>query len=383
MKKLNVLLIFFGLMAFITGMTAFVFNGILDILALDLNISIASSGLLSTSNTLGAALGTPLTLLAFSKVNRKKLIISLLVAGMISLFGITVASNFTQLLIFRFINGLTFSSYVVLSVATIISLADPKKRGRSVSYLAMGTNVALIIGIPLTRILADVMDWRIIFYGLAIGTGLIAVYFAYALPKPQNHNERLSLKDDLSYLKSLRVLFILLFTFTMFISFSALFTYVTPFITLRFATLIPWMSLILVAVGLATLIGSTIGGRLNDKVGYSSAMLIGGILRIIFLASLLIFARNMYLTIVFVFLASVAEWIIGLQMNLGIVQNTHHEANFVLSLNSTAAQFGLTFGSVFAAIAISNYGIASIVWIALASAVLSVGLHLFARKNFE
>ena len=67
MKKANLTLLVFALMNFVITMTAFVFNGILDKVAVSLNVSIANSGLLNTMYAYGAAFGVPVTLIVFRK----------------------------------------------------------------------------------------------------------------------------------------------------------------------------------------------------------------------------------------------------------------------------------------------------------------------------
>ena len=54
MKKISLTLMVFTLMSFVLAMTAFVFNGILDKIAVSLNVSVANSGLLNTMYSYGA-----------------------------------------------------------------------------------------------------------------------------------------------------------------------------------------------------------------------------------------------------------------------------------------------------------------------------------------
>ena len=163
MKKLRSILIVFSIMSFVLGMSGFVFGGILDRIAIDLNVTIAQTGYLSTTYTLGAALGAPLVMLVFAKMNRKHLMIWMLTLGAISMFALTLAQNFSQILMLRFINGVTLNSYGILSFASVLSLSSVERQGRSLAFLIMGTSLSLVIGIPLTRILVDILSWQMIF----------------------------------------------------------------------------------------------------------------------------------------------------------------------------------------------------------------------------
>lgn len=65
-KAVSILLVF-SLMNFAIEMTASVCNGILDRIAISLDLSIAQAGLLNSMYFYGAALGVPITLIVFRK----------------------------------------------------------------------------------------------------------------------------------------------------------------------------------------------------------------------------------------------------------------------------------------------------------------------------
>ena len=78
MKQSQLTLIVFMLMNFVIGMSAMVFGGILDQVAISLNVSVALTGLLATSFSIGAAIGVPIILIVFAQANRKRLMLILL-----------------------------------------------------------------------------------------------------------------------------------------------------------------------------------------------------------------------------------------------------------------------------------------------------------------
>ncbi len=383
MKKLKTILYIFSIMAFVLGMSNFAFGAILDKIAVDLNVTIAQTGYLSTTYTLGSALGGPLVMIVFAKMNRKHLILTMLSLGSLSLFGITLVNSFNQILIIRFISGVTLNSYGILAFASVLSLSTPERQGRSLAFLISGTSLSLVLGVPLTRVLSDTLSWQNIFVILSIMTALVAISFAYVLPKDKHHSERISLKDEFVYLKSKKVLSIYTFTIMMFIGYSALYTYATPFITERFTDYAKYMPIILLVIGVSTFIGNEIGGRLSDKIGYEKSMLIGAVAQLINVTLLVVFSFNVILSVIFLSLWVVSSWATGLQMNIGIVQTTHHEANFVLSLNGSGIQLGFTLGSMLAASIIPLMGLASITYITVLTSVLIVLLQLIVIKYIK
>lgn len=380
MKKTQMILYVFALMSFVIGMANFIFNGILDKIAFDLGISIAQAGLLITSATLGAAFGSPLVLLVFAKTNRKHLILGLLIASALTLAMIGFAQSYELVLVARFLNGLSLNSYGILSFAMVLSLSDPDKQGRSLAFLITGTTISLIIGIPLTRVLADVISWRILFYAFALITFVVTYVFYLKLPKDKAHHERPHIKEEFKYLKNSKVLFIYAYTIFMFIAYGVMMTYATPFIIERFPELEKWMTVILVLMGIATFFGNNVGGYLNDKIGYAKSMFYGAILQTISVILLIIFAKIGYLNVAFIVLLYFSAWLTGLHMNIGIIQITHKDANFVLSLNGSGVQLGVTIGSYVGSLIILSFGLAAIPYLALGGYIVTIliqGYDLF------
>lgn len=383
MKKTQTIIYVFALMSFVIGMANFIFNGILDKIALDLSVSIADAGLLITSSTLGAAFGSPLVLLVFAKVNRKTLILALLLASALTLAMIGYAKSYELVLIARFLNGLSLNSYGILSFATVLSLSEAGKQGRSLAFLITGTTVSLIIGIPLTRLLVDIVSWRVLFYVFAFVTVIVTYIFYLKLPKDKAHHERPHIKDEFKYLKNPEVLLIYTYTIFMFIAYGVIMTYATPFMIERFPELEKWMTVILVFIGFATFFGNNVSGYLSDKIGYKKSMFFGAILQTISVLLLILFASNAYLNVLFIVLLYFSACLTGLHMNIGIIQLTHQDANFVLSLNGSGIQLGVTIGSYLGSLIIMSFGLAQITYLSLAGYLIIVLLQSFVITKFK
>ena len=68
--KNKLTLIIFTLMNFVSMMTASIFNGILDKVAIDLNVTVALTGLLNSAYAFGAAIGVPIVLILFFNIEK-------------------------------------------------------------------------------------------------------------------------------------------------------------------------------------------------------------------------------------------------------------------------------------------------------------------------
>lgn len=373
MNKKNITLTIFILMNFVITMLALVFNGILDKISTSMNISIANSGLLNTMYAYGAALGVPVTLILFRKIERNKMLKSMLLLTILMTFALIFSQNFTQLLIVRFIMGISANSYSVLAISVIMAISDKDKQGRSMALLIMGASLALVIGIPLTRALSYMIDWRSIF---AILNGIMIfsmIYFSFNLKEENNTSKKFDWKNEIDYFKDRNVLVIILYSTIMFIGYGAFYNYSTPYLIELFPSLEPFMSTILIGFGIASFLGNLIGGHVSDRLEFSKSMTLGAVFQTTIIALIIIFQSFKWITLALLTLWIMSAWFTGLQLNTGIAQVTDNKSSFLLSINSSGIQLGGAVGSSLAALVISFKGIENLVFITL---IASLGITL-------
>ena len=382
MKKPNMMLLVFSAMSFVLAMTAFVFSGILDKVAVSLGISVADSGLLNTMYSYGAAFGVPITLILFRKVERSRMLKLMLFATILTTFALIYAQNFVQLLIVRLLMGISANSYGVLAISTILALSPKDRQGRSLAFYIMGSSLALVIGIPLTRALSAVLDWRSIFWILNAMMLLSLVYFLKYLPKADHEATKLDLKNELQFFKDGKTLLLLAYTLTMFMGYNAFYTYATPYLLLLFPSIEPLMSLILVGLGLASFTGNLIGGHVSDAIGYAKSMMLGAVLQTAAMLLILVFQPSKWLSVLFIIVWLMSAWFTGLQLNTGIAQVTDNKSSFMLSINGSLIQLGGAFGASLAAVVINLSGIQSIVFVTLLTSLALILIQVVSMRKY-
>ena len=382
MKKPNTMLLVFSAMSFVLAMTAFVFSGILDKVAVSLGISVAQSGLLNTMYSYGAAFGVPITLILFRKVERSRMLKLMLFATILTTFALIYAQNFVQLLIVRLLMGISANSYGVLAISTILALSPKDRQGRSLAFYIMGSSLALVIGIPLTRALSSILDWRSIFWILN-GMMLVSLaYFLKYLPKADHEATKLDLKNELQFFKDGKTLLLLAYTFAMFMGYNAFYTYATPYLLLLFPSIEPLMSLILVALGLASFTGNLLGGHVSDAIGYAKSMMLGAVLQTAAMLLILVFQPSKWLSVLFIIIWLMSAWFTGLQLNTGIAQVTENKSSFMLSINGSLIQLGGAFGASLAAVVINLSGIQSIVFVTLLTSLALILIQVVSMRKY-
>ena len=382
MKKPNIMLLVFSAMSFVLAMTAFVFSGILDKVAVSLGISVAQSGLLNTMYSYGAAFGVPITLILFRKVERSKMLKLMLFATILTTFALIYAQDFVQLLIVRLLMGISANSYGVLAISTVLALSPKDRQGRSLAFYIMGSSLALVIGIPLTRALSAVFDWRSIFWILNAMMLLSLAYFLKYLPKADHEATKLDLKNELQFFKDGKTLLLLAYTLTMFMGYNAFYTYATPYLLLLFPSIEPLMSLILVGLGLASFTGNLLGGHVSDAIGYAKSMMLGAVLQTAAMLLILVFQPSKWLSVLFIIVWLMSAWFTGLQLNTGIAQVTDNKSSFMLSINGSLIQLGGAFGASLAAVVINLTGIQSIVFVTLLTRLALILIQVVSMRKY-
>ncbi len=176
----------------VVGLTfcAFVFNtsefmpiGLLSDIAGDFSISEAKAGMLiSVYAWMVALLSLPL-MLAVCRMEMKRLLIGIIVLFIASHVFSAVAMTYGWLMASRI--GVACAHSIFWSIASPMAVrAIPEsKRAIALSTVAMGSSIAMVVGLPLGRVIGMYIGWRTTFFCIAVIATLIAVFIAVVFPK--------------------------------------------------------------------------------------------------------------------------------------------------------------------------------------------------------
>ena len=380
-EKLGFVMMFvFIVMNFVMSMSGTLFNGILDRIAITMQIDVAMTGYLTSLYAYGA-IGAPLLLLVFRKWSRSLMLKGTLLCNM--LFGVLsiVATSFPLLLFARFMLGLFGTAYGVLATTSIAALSPPERVGKNLSLLIAGGAASLMVGVPLCRILIHAYSWQSIYLFLILLMAGGFLYFAFCLPEIGQEKEALHLHQELQMVKVHDVWIVLLCSLITFIGYGAFYTYLTPYIVAFFPALEPAMSLILVMIGACSFLGNLLGGVACDRMGYRQALWVSSLLQIVISIVIFLTTAHLYLNLFFIFLWMFNGWFIGLQLNTGINIVTNRQSNLLVSINGSVIQFAQALGASLASMIISGAGIAFNILLPIITSVMVVGLMCYRPKK--
>ncbi|MFP3126794.1 MFS transporter [Ectobacillus funiculus] len=366
------------LISFFIGTSQFSIVGMLDKVAASVGISVSTAGQLVTVFALGTAIGTPLVIVATAKMNQRKQLLLALAIILLGTVSMLVLPGFGFLMASRVVIGVGSGVFVVTAYGIAAKLAPPGRQGSAMSNVAMGFSSSLVFGVPIGRMIAAVYDWKTIFWIIGI-LSLLAV-FAVARTIPAMESEAaVPLGQRLALLKQPRILVTLGVTFFVFIGFSIVDTYITPFLKAVMPTMDREISVILMTLGIGSLIGSRLGGFLADRIGKVRTLLGSMVVQALALALVFtISGSSVLITVILLMLWEIACWTFGPTQNFNLVSLAPEASGIVLSLNSSFVQLGFAAGAGIGGIVVGGWSIMAITWISAASAVIAAVIAVFS-----
>jgi len=168
---------------FFAATSELVIAGILNVLADELNVSVALAGQLITVYSLAFAIGTPIVTALTIRMKRKKLLLSAMLVFIVGSLVSLVDAGFALLLAGRVLLGVSSGVLLVAAFGAAAKIAPPEKIGSAIGTIILGFSSALILGVPLGIALTNLFSWRIIFLILAVGSAVIVYGMSRWLPE--------------------------------------------------------------------------------------------------------------------------------------------------------------------------------------------------------
>ncbi|MDM0121256.1 MFS transporter [Variovorax arabinosiphilus] len=195
------------------------------------------------------------------RINRKKLLLSLTAMMCLSGAVVAMAPNYMTYLAGRALIGIVVGGFWSLSAATAMQLVPPSKVPRALAIFNGGNALATVVAAPLGSYLAAIVGWRGAFFCLVPVAAIAFVWQWFSLPAMKPQPRARGASNVFMLFRHRRVVLGMLAVGVFFMGQFALFTYLRPFLETVTRVDVSMLSLVLLTLGVAGFIGTTVIGR--------------------------------------------------------------------------------------------------------------------------
>ena len=344
-----------ALAAFAVGTTEFIIAGILPQVAGDLGVSIPTAGYLISGYAAGVAIGGPIVAILTAGLERKATLLGLMALFIAGNVLCALAPAYGWLMASRIVIALTHGALLGFASVVAAEMVPEERRGRAIALVLAGLTTANIIGVPLGSAIGNAFGWRMAFWAIA-ALGIVSLAgMALWLPRMTRRGAaNPDLRAELRVLVRPDVYMSLAIIVLAAMAYFGLFAYIAPLLLNSAGAPEMAVPVLLSVLGVASLGGILIGGRLADWKLMPSVV---GILVLEAAANLLLplVVHGLTAATIGLFVWTVVGVpLIATPLQTRILNGAREAPNLAATLVSTAFNIGISSGAALGAAALSH-----------------------------
>ncbi|MEV5019602.1 MFS transporter [Streptomyces sp. NPDC053780] len=354
--------------------------GLLTPLSESLEISVGVAGLMVTAQGVAAGLGVPFIVAWTRRVNRRRLLTTLLAVLAVGNLITSIAPNYPLILGTRLIMGFASGVFWAIGVSMAMRIVPEKHANRAAAVVMSGISIATVVGIPLGTLLESAGDWRTTFLIWAGFSALVFLAVAATVPSLPSANAvpvrevfGLPVRNvPLRAVLGMVVLFVL--------GHFGAYTFVRPYLEQSASATAGFITVVLIVFGIGGAIGNFIGGHTVDK-SLRGSFVVGGLILVAALVMLLAVGTNDIGVIAAMTLWGLAFGVVQLSqinMTLAAAPETFEAA---MSLNTMAYNTCIALGALIGGLFADHVGVSGVLWFGIVLMALAVTLQAVVGRR--
>jgi DHA1 family inner membrane transport protein len=336
---------------FALGTGEFASMGLLPNVARDIDVSIPVAGHMISAYALGVVIGAPVLAASFARAPRRAMLIGLMIVFALGNLASAAANSYGAIIAARFLAGLPHGAYFGIASLVAASLVAPNRRAQAVAKMMLGLSVANVLGVPFATWIGQVAGWRAA-YVIVGAIGVATAILVQVCFRPIPAAEGASPLRELGALRRPQVWLTLGIAAIGFGGMFAVYSYITPTLTIVTGTAESTVPILLSVVGAGMVAGSLFGGWLADR-GVLRAVGILLILDMVVLAAFWFTAHNLIAVTINMFMIGVAGLSIGPALQTRLMDVAGDAQTLAAALNHSAFNMANALGAWLGGLAIA------------------------------